>query len=318
MSYSEQTGRRRLLIAFLFCSLCSRLFGSDGFDNNYVGSDANQLLVTIDNVPHAVVFGPGLLSSGGYYLDVPNGATLDLGAVQSFRLNQVISFLRSAYLDRVQSTTLYYRLYPAAAAPPAWSTLDLQPIAFLDPDSCYTTTQTTTWETAPFLNLVYGLPQGAYVIEFYLESLLHDVGAEAPDPCIINASYQCDPSVVHPGRFISSRFGLTDPSSCNFDAVTADMFAPSRMTFELTGTSGLDDAEAWARPRIFPNPVAGDAVSIDWSAVPDSRRRWQLVAAGGRILRTGEGDSVPVGDLPKGLYWLALGDKNARQAVVVQ
>jgi hypothetical protein len=305
-----------VLLAFsLFLPQSAR--AADGFDNNYFGSDANSLLVTLNGDPKAILFGPGNLSVSAFNLHVPNGSFRDLGVLSSFTLTQAVSHLRSAYFDRVVSTTLYYRVYIDGETPPAWSTLDLDSETPLDPDSCYTTSQNNTWSGPASIDLLAGLAAGFYVMEFYIQSELFDVGAEAPDPCNINASLQCSLAESHSGRFISSRFNTTDPSACNLAAQLAGMSNPSRVTFQLA-TAALPKLEtASFSPVVWPNPALdelrfqlpeGYAGQLT-ARIADVTGRWMVQ----RALPSGLSASVPVGDLPEGLYFLVLFDDKARR-----
>ena len=205
---------------------------ADGFDNNYVGGDANQLYVTINGLNRAVLFGPGAMSTGSFFIGIPNGVTDDRGQVSSFVLTGAASFLRSAYFDRVNSTALYYRIYPALTTPPGWSTLAMQAQSSLVPGTCYTSTQSNTWQITQSLNVLQGLANGHYVLEFYIQSELYDVGLEEGS-CTVNALEQCNTAYVHTGRYISSRFNTTDPMACDIDNVIATQSAPTKILFEV-------------------------------------------------------------------------------------
>ena len=207
---------------------------ADGFDNNYIGGDANQLGVTINGVSHVVLFGPGGMSSPGFYIPIPNGTTNDQGNVSSFTINSAFSYLRSAYLDRVESTTLYYQVHLVSQGQGAWSTVALQPAsAPLQSNTCYNTTQDNFWSVSQTINMLAGLPIGNYVLEFYIRSELYDVGDET-NPCDINAILQCSTQYIHAGRFISSTFNTTDPTACTLDNTLATQSAPTKITFHVS------------------------------------------------------------------------------------
>ena len=221
-------------MAFLLAAagFCLPLRAADGFDNNYVGGDANQLYVTINGLNRAVLFGPGAMSTGSFFIGIPNGATDDRGQVSSFVLTGAASFLRSAYFDRVTGTTLYYRIYPDMTTPPGWSALALQPQSTLVPGTCYTSTQSNTWQITQSINVLQGLSNGHYVLEFYIQSELYDVGLEE-GACTVNALEQCNTAYVHAGRYISSRFNTTDPMACDISNVIATQSAPTKILFEV-------------------------------------------------------------------------------------
>ena len=217
------------VLAFCFSQ---NAFASDGFDNNYVGNDPNQLLATINSVNHSLLFGPGVFSNPGYYIHVPNNATPDLGVVSSFTLTNVFSYVRSAYFDRVLGTTFYYRIYRQDDAPGAWTAVPLDPQNVIDPDICHGSVQIQTWEKDFALNLLEGLPNGLYFFEFYTESTLKDVGDES-DPCMINASLQCNNALNHPGRHLWTRYNVTDPTVCDLENVEAGQSPPSKLALQV-------------------------------------------------------------------------------------
>ena len=228
------TNLRALLLAWAFTSgITAHLYGADGFDNNYVGGDANQLYVTINGLNHAVLFGPDAMSTGSFFIGIPNGTSNNQGVVSSFILTGAASFLRSAYFDRVNSTTLYYRIYPILTTPPGWITMAMQPQSSLVPGTCYTSTQSNNWQSTLSLDVLQGLSNGSYVLEFYIQSELYDVGLE-DGSCTVNALEQCNTAYVHSGRFISSRFNTTDPTACDLDNIIATQSAPARIFFEVT------------------------------------------------------------------------------------
>lgn len=225
----------------LFMGILSRqAFAADGFDTNYIGSDANQLGVTISGVSHIVLFGPGGMSSPGFYIPIPNGTTNNQGNVSSFTINSAFSYLRSAYLDRVVSTTLYYQVHLASAGTGPWSTLPLQLTSIpLLPNVCYSTTQDNYWGVNQTINLLEGLSGGDYVLEFYIRSELYDVGDET-DPCNINATQQCNNQNIHAGRFISSTFNTTDPTACTLATTLANQSPATKIAFHVNAPLPLE------------------------------------------------------------------------------
>jgi hypothetical protein len=305
---------------FVLISLCSALSlaalpirAADGFDNNYFGSDANQLLVQIDGAPHAVVFGPGTLSDGGYYIRIPQDSARSIGSVSSFYLTEATSSLRSAYLDRVTATTLFYRIYAVGAIPPGWTAFALSTDASLDANQCYATSQANVWTGLFNVDLLTGLADGQYVFEFFLQSDLYDVGSEAPNPCSINASMQCNASELHTERYISSRFRVTDPTACALPALLADLAPPTRLLFSVGTVAAPEVAAAPAKLAFWPNP----AVEEIEPGLPETGGIFQLVLwnAAGRRVRTWEvrpGDRLSVADLVPGVYFAALFDEQRR------
>ncbi len=234
--------RLTLLITGLIASQTRTARAADGFDNNYIGGDANQLFATISGVNQAILFGPGTLSAAsGFFIPIPNGATNNQGTISSFIITGADSYLRSAYFDRVASTTLYYRVYVSGGTPGNWLTLNLSPLSVLPPGTCYTATQNNYWRASgQSINVVQGLPNGDYVLEFYTRSELHDVGLEPPGSCIVNADAQCQIPDEHLGRYISSRFNTTDPMACNIEDIIANQSGPTKIIFQLTAPLPLE------------------------------------------------------------------------------
>lgn len=237
-------------------------YASDGFDNNYVGGDANQFSVIINGLNQALLFGPGQMSTGGYFINIPNGTTYNEGPISSFVLTSAASHLRSAYLDRVLSTALYYRIYAVSATPPGWTSLALQPQSVLPPGTCYNQTQDNTWQVNQSLDILQGLSNGDYVLEFYIRSELYDVGNEA-DPCNINALDQCDTTQKHPGRYISSCFNTTDPTACELANILANQSAPSKMIFQVV------NSPLPVELGYFKGAVEGKNVRLNWGTLQE-------------------------------------------------
>ena len=228
------------LLLYLIAGRAKNALAADGFDNNYVGDNANQLNAAINGVNHGILFGPGNMSpAGGFYIPIPNETTNNQGLISSFIITGAVSSLRSAYLDRVLSTTLYYRVYLASSTPPAtWQTLDLLEQTPLLPSACYTSTQLDVWQAAnQSIDITQGLATGSYVLEFYMRSELHDVGDETPinmnNPCVLNADALCLIPTPHPDRFISSTFNTNDPTACGLADVLANLSAPTTLTFQI-------------------------------------------------------------------------------------
>lgn len=224
--------RSLLIPGILMVGLCRPVMAADGFDSNYVGGDANQLSVTINGLNQSVLFGPGLMSTGGFFIPVPNGTTNNQGQVSSFVITGASSSLRSAYFDRVLSTALYYRIYPVSEAPPAWTVLNLLEQSGLLPGTCYTSTQLNNWQVIQSIDVLQGLANGDYVLEFYIQSELYDVGLE-DGSCEINALEQCNTAQVHTGRYISSRFNTTDPTACDLTNIIAGQSEPTKILFQV-------------------------------------------------------------------------------------
>ncbi len=261
----ERFFRLTLLIAGLTASQTQIARAADGFDNNYIGGDANQLFATISGVNQGILFGPGSMSGGGgFYIPIPNGTTYNQGTITSFLITGADSYLRSAYLDRVTSTTLYYRVYASGGTPGAWLTLNLSPLNVLVPGTCYTATQDNFWSASgQSINVVQGLANGDYVLEFYMRSELYDVGFEPPNSCVVNADELCLMPVDHPGRYISSRFNTTDPMGCDIEDVIAGQSPPTKISFQLTGSLPLE-------LTYFRGELRDKNVQLDWGTAQET------------------------------------------------
>ncbi len=225
--------RSLLILGILAVGLTCPALAADGFDTNYVGGDANQLSVTINGLNQAVLFGPGLMSPGSFFIHVPNGTTNDQGAVSTFTITGASSSLRSAYFDRVLSTALYYRIYQVSSAPPIWKVVQLQEQSGLVSGTCYTSTELNNWQINQSVNVLQGLSNGNYVLEFYMQSELYDVGLE-DGSCDINALEQCNTAQIHAGRYISTRFNTTDPTACDLSNIIAGQSEPTKILFQVT------------------------------------------------------------------------------------
>lgn len=316
------TIRPCLLFICLLCLQAFRAFASDGFDNNYFGGDANQMMVQIDGQNRIAVFGPGDQSSGSFYIKVPNNGSADIGSINTFLITGAASYLRSAYLDRVMTTKLFYRIYPVASVPPAtWNILSLDPQSSLSPSTCYAQTQNNIWQKNESIDLIAGLANGSYVLEFYMQSDLYDVGLE-PDPCMINADDQCTTVEQHNGRYISSRFNVTDPTVCELANILANQAAPSRIYFQLANQPPVSvetvAGNGYPALALWPNPAAGESLHF---ALPENRTVATLRVFNGRgqliidAARSGEtGGCVPVGHLAAGIYTVIAFDAQGRVA----
>ncbi|MCC6282911.1 MAG: T9SS type A sorting domain-containing protein [Saprospiraceae bacterium] len=284
MDHTSSLFRFFFLPALLTTVLSGAIRAADGFDTNYVGGDANQLSVTINGLNQAVLFGPGLMSPGTFFIPVPNGTSNDQGQVSSFVITGAYSSLRSAYFDRVLSTALYYRIYPVSGVPPLWTVLNLQEQSGLLPGTCYTSTQLNNWQINQSVNVLQGLNNGDYVLEFYIQSELYDVGLE-DGSCDINALEQCNTSQIHAGRYISSRFNTTDPTACDLSNIIAGQSDPTKILFqvinaplpvELTYFRGLEENgkvrlrwETALEQDLDDFLLEHSANGLDWSALSE-------------------------------------------------
>jgi len=308
--------------SFFTCLLCLQTLhalASDGFDNNYFGGDANQLMVTINGQNKVALFGPGDLSTGSFYIPVPNGSSGNLGAINTFNITGAASYLRSAYFDRVLSTVLYYRIYPSASIPPAnWSMITLEAQSSLPLSTCYTQTQNNIWQKNQSVDLLVGLSNGSYVLEFYMRSDLYDVGLE-PDPCMINANDQCNMLEQHFGRYISSRFNVTDPTACDLANILANQSAPSKIFFQLSNQplQVWTPADGSATLTIWPNPVVGKTLHFSLPAERGTVYLLQIFSCLGQLA----GSTIPVDEkidfidteqLTEGIYSIIASDAQGR------
>jgi|GEM_PF-1204497 len=223
---------------FLFITLhCISFsaFAADGVDNSYVDNGANELDIFVNNNSRAVMFGPGVHTAFGppYFIVINNNApAYDLGTVTQLSFTFCSSKMLSAYLDRVGSARFYYRIYLESQQgnPPPYSFVNLSSNNNLDPNTCFTSRQNSTWEAPLSVNVLNGLGSGAYLIEFYMEAQLYDVGDESMG-CPVNAPAQCSIPDPHYGRVLRSRFNTTDPSACNYSAILNSQAPATRMKF---------------------------------------------------------------------------------------
>ncbi|MFZ4634166.1 MAG: SprB repeat-containing protein, partial [Saprospiraceae bacterium] len=163
-----------------------------------------------------------------------NAAAYDLGTVTQLSFTFCSSKMLSAYLDRVGSARFYYRIYLESQQgnPPPYSFVNLNsnPNNNIDPNTCYTSRQNNTWDAPLSINVLNGLGSGSYLIDFYMEAQLDDVGDESMG-CPVNAPAQCSIPDPHYGRVLRSRFNTTDPSACNYSAIVAGQAPATRMKF---------------------------------------------------------------------------------------
>ncbi|HND87264.1 MAG TPA: T9SS type A sorting domain-containing protein [Saprospiraceae bacterium] len=260
-----------LILLTLYMLPASR--AADGFDNNLIGTDAFEMSVDLygSGNGYRVVFGPSGLSGGGINIPIPNYSEYNAGVANYFKIKQVMAHPRSAYFDRVDNVLFYYRIYNIGAPPPNENdgyTL-LGDYSFthtpLNNGECYTSTQIDNWTMdrgGDHFDVLAGLPNGTYILQFYIVCDLHDVGDEST-PCNINASLQCDESIPHTGRQLSSRFpnGLTDPNVCsgssnNYYSIT---YAPgSKIRFQVTNSSPL----TWLQ---FQAQKSRESIRLEWA-----------------------------------------------------
>jgi hypothetical protein len=237
---------------------------ADGFDNNFTDGDANQLVVQLSDGNHAILFGPGGYSSGQYFIQIPNGTVLDMGVVNTLKFLNVQSNSRSAYWDRVSTTTFYYRIYNQNGSPPSFTGVSLTTSNNLDPTTCYTTTQLQEWNhNFNFLNVIAGLPNGFYNFEFYTQLTLTDYGDET-NPCNINASLLCQ-SPLHSGRFLSTQFNFTDPNVCpsSPNYYQSALSEVTKATFQITNSTA---PLSWAA---FQAQKKDNSIAIHWATAQE-------------------------------------------------
>ena len=223
---------------FLFITLhCISFsaFAADGVDNSYVDNGANELDIFVNNNSRAVMFGPGVHTAFGppYFIVINNNApAYDLGTVTQLSFTFCSSKMLSAYLDRVGSARFYYRIYLESQQgnPPPYSFVNLSSNNNLDPNTCFTSRQNSTWEAPLSVNVLNGLGSGAYLIEFYMEAQLDDVGDESMG-CPVNAPAQCNNPDPHYGRVLRSRFNTTDPNACNYSTILNGQAPATRIKF---------------------------------------------------------------------------------------
>jgi hypothetical protein len=244
-----------------------RAKASDGFDNNFIGSNAHEMLVDVFSSGNEkdVLFGPSTMSSGSYFIQVPNGiAYYNLGVANYFKVKQVKTHPRSAYFDRVNDAIFYYRIYNINdGSPPGFTAVSLTAQNSLDPNTCYTLSQQQDWlyTFSPQLDVTSGLGVGTYYMEFYLESNLYDVGDES-DPCNINALQQCNNGIQHTGRMLTSQFpnGAVDPNICpgsQYYYYNLALANPTKIRFQITTPAPL--TWAYIQLRRF-----SEGFDLDW------------------------------------------------------
>lgn len=237
---------------------------ADGFDNNFIDGDANQLVVQLSDGNHAILFGPGGYSGGSYFIHMPNGSTVDMGVVNTLKFLNVQSTARSAYWDRVTATTFYYRIYNQNGSPPNFIGVSLSPASTLDPNTCYTSTQLQEWNhNFNFLNVIAGLPNGSYTFEFYTQLTLTDYGDES-SPCNINASLLCQ-TPIHSGRFLSTQFNFTDPNVCpsSPNYYQSALSEVTKATFQITNSTA---PLTWAA---FQAQKKDNSITVHWATAQE-------------------------------------------------
>lgn len=263
-------------LQFLFLLLLSfspKSWAADGFDNNLISNDAFEMLIDIysSGNERRVVFGPSGLSSGSYYIPIPNYSEHNAGVANHFKIKKIFAHPRSAYFDRVDNVSFYYRIYPVSS-PPAegagYTLLADYPFghAGLNPNQCYTTSQQDDWTMDRFgdhFDVLSGLGNNTYIFQFYIVCDLYDVGDEST-PCNINALLLCDPNITHPGRQLSSRFpnGVVDPNVCTngnsnyyYNLVLAP---PTKIRFQVTSAAPL----TWLQ---FQGQKVGEGIRLQWA-----------------------------------------------------
>ncbi len=255
-------------LIFLLLFSAQETQAADGFDNNLISSDAFEMIVDIyaSGAEKNVVFGPSTLSNGAYFITIPNGvAFYNAGVVNYFHVKVVKAHPRCAYFDRVDNVTFYYRIYSTSSSnPPNYFSVTMSPENSLDPNTCYTATQQQNWSNtfSPHLDVLEGLGNDTYYLEFYIEMDLHDVGDEST-PCAINATLQCDQNLPHPGRQLSSRFpnGLVDPNVCQGSGsyyYSITLANPTKIRFQVTTSSPL----TWLQ---FQGQKVREGIALQWA-----------------------------------------------------
>lgn len=261
----------QILLPLLFF-FSPKTWAADGFDNNLISNDAFEMLIDLysSGNERRVVFGPSALSSGTYYIPIPNYSEFNAGVVNYFKIKKIFAHPRSAYFDRVDNVTFYYRIYPASAPPPegtGYSILGDHPFGHvgLDPSVCYSASQQDDWtmdRASDHFDVLSGLSNNTYIFQFYIVCDLHDVGDET-DPCMINALLLCDQNIPHSGRQLNSRFpnGVVDPNVCPnssnyyYNLVLA---TPTRIRFQVTSAAPL----TWLQ---FQGQKVHDGIALEWA-----------------------------------------------------
>lgn len=250
-------------LIFLFLFSAQKTQAADGFDNNLITTDAFEMIVDISGTEYRVVFGPSSFSPAGYYIPIPNNTEYNAGVVNNFRIKQVLAHPRCAYFDRVDDFTYFYRIYSTSNSNPPNYTGVVMSANQLGTD-CYTISTQQDWSHtySPHKDVLEGLGNDTYYIEFYMEGNLHDVGDEST-PCAINATLQCNQSIPHTGRQLSSRFpnGVVDPNVCQgspgyyYSIVLAN---PTKIKFQVTTSSPL----TWLQ---FQGQKVREGIALHWA-----------------------------------------------------
>lgn len=227
----------RLLI-FCFSLLPMLTKAGNGVDNDFTTCNSNEIRLFLNGDSRSVVFGPGinnLDSQTGFYINTTQNVTYNAGIVNELRLTGAMSYIISAYCDRIASAKLYYRVYKQNTTPNDFIEVPLINLFDLDPATCYQEfVNNWYYKDGLDFDLVSGLPAGDYYFEFYIQAELLDLGDES-DPCNIDAIAQCALPVEHKGRILSSRFKTSDPTACNYTDVLNDLADPTRIAFSLAG-----------------------------------------------------------------------------------
>lgn len=229
-----------LLPVLIVCSL-SFAYAGDGVDNNYVDDDANRLSVNIDGTQYAVLFGPGSYGSYTPGIYIPNGTIHNFGPINiNFNITGAFCSMRSAYNDRVETTTLYWRVYPVTN-PPAYPQNEANPAYFTGVplthpafpwNGCITFSRGDNWENLNVgVNVLNGLPQGQeYILEFFHLATLVDIGTESGTCISVNPTLLCELTEDH-NRQLKSTYNTTDPNYCNYPNVVAGQSLATRIRF---------------------------------------------------------------------------------------
>lgn len=227
----------KTLVPVLLFFITFSAHAGDGFDNNYISGSNNMLFVHYksDGSGNALVFGPGGHLSGSYYIDVPQNSFADIGTITQLKLDSVKSHPRSAYLDRVASTVLYYRIYRIGQTPPSWNAISMFRTGTMS-SACLTNSVEDIWKgVGPSGNLIDGLGGGDFYLEFYTVSTLSDFGLDPSALCAQDPSLLCNAGISNPGRILSSRFNTTDPCPITYATTLADQSEPSLVQFHVDG-----------------------------------------------------------------------------------
>jgi len=284
-------------LPFLFVALTAgnfTLFAGDGVDNNYIGIDANSMFCSINYGGVNFVYGPGMYSFG---VPIPANSTYNAGNVIDFSLSSVNSTMRSAYYDRVLTTTLYYRIF-LESDPPADPSANLSNFpnsAFLDEvntpipeSSCLTSSLDDPWrESSLGINVLSGLTLGNnYILEFFVEATLKDVGVDEYDPsnCTsLDPDSLCQNTSEH-DRVLRSTFNTTDPNHCNYASIVSSQSLPHRIKFKYVSALPLSWT-AFSAERLATDVKLQWKTELEWNVDhfdierSDDAAQWQVIDA---------------------------------------